>query len=165
MLRGGEPKARASGGGGGAAVRTSVAFIHLAAPIRLPVTHPTLRRGAEPRQRAGEDPQLGPLGPLLTHLLGSGVLNDPSPRALAHKRAHTLRPASGTGGQDKGRGRPPQGGPSLSDWHRGSLHLFARVSWSGEGDSGSLPHTTRSGMRGGPPTPGVVPWGQRGRGR
>ena len=30
----------AAGGGGGASARTSVAFIHLAAPIRKPVTHP-----------------------------------------------------------------------------------------------------------------------------
>lgn len=60
----GEPAAWAAGrggtvsGGGGAAVRTSVAFIHLAAPIRQPVTHPppprrSLRGRAQADTRAG----------------------------------------------------------------------------------------------------------------
>lgn len=76
-LGGGSQLPRAAGGGGaageggGASARTSVAFIHLAAPIRKPVTHPppprrSLRgraqadtRAATPTQRL-EVPRPGP---------------------------------------------------------------------------------------------------------
>lgn len=57
------PRPRAGEGRGrGASVRTSVAFIHLAAPIRLPVTHPpppggSLSGGAQADLRAGTPTQ------------------------------------------------------------------------------------------------------------
>lgn len=123
-----------------------------------PSISPELAAGPSSGQPAGEDPQLGPQGPLPTHLLGIGVLKVPVPGLLTPRRVHSLGPASGAGGQDRGKEEISPGRPL-------SLGLAERVSLSRKGGSGSLQNTIRRGMRDGPQTPRAVPRGRRGRGR
>lgn len=88
-------------------MRTSVAFIHLAAPIRLPVTHPpppgrSQRGGAQTDTRAGTP---GPRGPLPLHRPGTGSSSTPLPE-LCHPGRHTpsIQPWELVG-RTEGRGR------------------------------------------------------------
>lgn len=114
----GRGRGRGGGWGRGASARTSVAFIHLAAPIRLPVTHPpppgrSLRgraladtRAATPTQRL-EVPRPGPG-------LGLGLQGPLSRSSEGALREHppSIQPREPTG-QTQGRGDPPQCRPSL----------------------------------------------------
>lgn len=130
-------------------------FIHLAASICRPVTHPppplrSLRAGprqtrAETPVRASESPAHAPVG------MGVGA------RSLRTRLSQLWHPGRGTPSiQPLSWWAGPEGGgdPSPPDWPRESLHLFrAWVSLSREGGSGSLPHTIRRGMKGGPQPP------------